>query len=263
MNLKNILATSAFFAFFCVAQAQALHVVLDPGHGGHDKGATRGKITESFITLRVAGLVADELKKDSDFKVSMTRKSDIFLELEERASFANKQGDLFLSIHVNSSADPKARGHEIYFQNQLPPDQESLFLASRENSNSESVDQVARSVCFAVKSRPHLNSDIRAIVEDLERNHRFRLSGLLTESLYETWGGDYVNRKQPIRQAPFFVVSNIDKPSALVEIGYLSNENEAQKLMDPVYQKRIAIGIYKALRGFKERTDKELVLKKE
>jgi len=261
-----ILRSTIFFALVLPSHsAVALHIVLDPGHGGNDKGASRGGITESKITLSVAELVAQELKRDNQFKVTLTRTSDTFLTLEDRATFANKVGDLFLSIHVNSSSDPKARGHEIYFQNQLAPDQESLFLASRENALARADAKVARQVSFNIKSRPHLNSDVRAIVEDLERNHRLRLSAQLAESLYENWQGDHLMRRQPIRQAPFFVVSNVDRPAALIEIGYLSNEKEALRLTNPEYQKKIASGIYQAILQFKKvsqlksHADKEVV----
>jgi N-acetylmuramoyl-L-alanine amidase len=255
MGIKVFWACAFCSLLFNIPTAHALHVILDPGHGGTDRGATRGTISESQITLTVSELVANELKKDGRFKVTLTRTNNTYVSLEERASIANTQGDLFLSIHVNSSSDPKARGHEIYFQNQLPPDQESLYLASRENSNSADA-QVARQVSLALKDRPQLNQDVRAIVEDLERNHRLQMSGRFTESLYEHWTGDQLHRRQTIRQAPFFVVSNIDKPAALIEIGYLTNDTESKKLTDTEYQKKVARGIYKAILNFKEVMDK-------
>jgi N-acetylmuramoyl-L-alanine amidase len=116
--------------------------------------------------------------------------------------------------------------------------------------------KVARQVSLALKDKPGLKPDVRAIVEDLERNHRLQISGRFTESLYENWAGDQLHRRQTIRQAPFFVVSNIDKPAALIEIGYLTNDTEAKKLTDPEYQKKVARGIYKAILNFKEVMDK-------
>jgi N-acetylmuramoyl-L-alanine amidase len=171
---------------------------------------------------------------------------------------ANSNGDVFLSIHVNSSEDPRARGQEIYFQNQLPSDQESLFLASRESEKNQGGGPVIHSVSLALKNHKGLNSDVHAIVEDLERNHQFKLSGIFTEHLYQNWSGEKLQRRHSIRQAPFFVVSNIDKPAALIEIGYLSNSQDVKKLTDPQYQKKIAQGIYKALVSFKTIIDKDV-----
>ncbi len=233
-----------------------MHVVIDPGHGGHDRGAKRKGLVEADITLAVSQLIAARLRADPRFEVTLTRTIDQALALEDRATFANRTGDVFLSIHVNSSPDSKARGKEIYFQNQLPANEESLFLASRENPNYKPERQVERLPSANVVSRPHLNADLKAIVEDLERHHRFQASAILAEKLHLAWQGDSESNRQPIRQAPFFVVSNIDKPSALIELGYVSHPKESLKLVDPEYQKKIAQGIYNALVSFKEIIDK-------
>lgn len=238
--------------------ALAMHIIIDPGHGGTDQGATYGKITESALTLQVAKMVADELKKDSRFSVSLTRETDVYLSLEQRVQMANAAGDVFLSLHVNSSNDPKARGKEIYFQNQLPADQESLFLANRENQNEKfkSLPKEAGVAATILSDKKEMNSDVRAIIEDLVRNHHFKLSGLLAESLFHNWNGEKFHRRRTIRQAPFIVISHINKPAVLIEIGYLTNPEEAKKLVTAEYQKKIAIGIYRAFLNFKEYMDK-------
>lgn len=253
-----IQALLALVMGFSAPLAWALHVVLDPGHGGSDRGTSHKGVTESEITLKVSQLIAEELKSDGRFRVTLTRQSDTYLSLEDRVEIANKNGDVFLSIHVNSSPDPDIRGQEIYFQNQLPPDEESLFLASRENMSTRPQQNQPRSVSLALKGKPHLNSDVRAIIGDLERNHRFKLSSIFTEKLFYNWLGDKARNHSPIRQAPFFVVSNVEKPAALIEIGYLTNKHDAARLTDPAYQKKIAKGIYKALLNFKEFIDKPI-----
>ena len=247
-----------FFILLAQSSLSATKVVLDPGHGGSDYGAVVGRIRESQITLNVAKHVADLLRKDERFRVQLTRESDNFVGLEERASQANRWGDIFVSIHVNSSSDARARGEEIYFQNQLPTNEESLFLANRENSDVSSPSSVARSVSLALKNKSNLNSDVRAIVEDLERNHNFMLSGRLAEFLFKNWSGEKIIRRHTIRQAPFFVVSNVDKPAALIEIGYLTNAKESAQITDQKYQKTVAQGIYGALVQFKEFMDKSI-----
>lgn len=236
--------------------ANAMHVVLDPGHGGRDTGATQGRLTESAITLSIANLVARELKNNSQFTVSLTRTDDSYISLEKRAAIANTKGDLFLSIHANSSTDTRVNGKEIYFQNQLPADEEALFLSSRENQFSATERFVPRAVSLALVNKKNINSDVRAIVEDLERNHRLKLSGLFAEKIFYKWQGQAVQKSNAIRQAPFFVVSNIDKPAVLVEIGYLTNPKEAKQLTNHEYQVKIANGIYKAIVSFKESLDK-------
>ncbi|MCB0349741.1 MAG: N-acetylmuramoyl-L-alanine amidase [Bdellovibrionales bacterium] len=255
--LIRILASLLLYLLFATTPSTslAMHVVLDPGHGGRDTGATQGKIAESEITLKIANIVAKQLLNDSRFTVSLTRKDDSYISLEERATIANKKGDLFLSIHVNSSTDSRVHGQEIYFQNQLPPNQESLFLASRENQNVK-IDRYVPKATSPALANKKLNADVRSIIEDLERNHRFKLSGLLAEKLYYSWQDDSQQKSNAIRQAPFFVVSNVDKPSVLIEVGYLTNAREAKKLMSPDHQEQIADNIYRAILSFKESLDK-------
>jgi N-acetylmuramoyl-L-alanine amidase len=239
-----------------IPSAFAMHIILDPGHGGNDKGATQGSITESQITLQISKILAEKLRNQGKFTVTLTRKSDTFISLEERASIANTTGDVFLSIHVNSSPDTKIHGSEIYFQNQLQPDEESLFLASRENKNLKLERAVVRSVSLALKDKKNINPEVQSIVEDLERNTRLKLSGVLAEQLFYNWSGDPAKKHQSIRQAPFFVVSNVEKPAALIEVGYISNTAEAERLMNPEYQEKIAEGLFKALAHFKDFVDK-------
>jgi N-acetylmuramoyl-L-alanine amidase len=240
-------------------------VTLDAGHGGEDRGASRGDINEAAITLSVVKQVANALKSEPDIKVSFTRTDDTYCSLEDRVQIVNREHpDVFISIHVNSSKDASARGQEIYFQNQLDADDEALFLANLENDNPKreanptgrkaGAESVPRVATFGEKTIR--NPDVKAIVEDLERNFRLRMSGVLTEKLHENWAGDSVIRKHSIRQAPFYVISNVHSPAALVEIGYLTNPSEARRLIDPAYQKKIARGIADAVMKYKEVIDK-------
>src|SRR5689334_9020050 len=107
-------------------QASQLHVIVDPGHGGTDKGAVYEGLKESEIVLKVARRLVLLLEKDKRFKVTMTRTGDETMSLGERTRLAKDvAGDVFLSIHVNTAGTEKAKGAEIYFQNQMPPDEES------------------------------------------------------------------------------------------------------------------------------------------
>lgn len=238
--------------------ADALHVVIDAGHGGSDKGAVANNLTESHLTLQISKILAQTIGADPRFSYTLTRDKDIFLSLEERANMANKVGDVFISIHANSSNDKHTKGKEIYFQNQLPPDEESLFLASRENSSMQPAQNIERGTIPVLQKKKGLNPDIRLIVEDLNRNHALKMSGLFTEMLYHNWYDEKSNKHHSIRQAPFFVISNTDKPAVLIEVGYLTNLNEARKLSDPEYLKKIVVGIHQALISFKELIDKPL-----
>lgn len=244
---------SIFDCRFSTAQAAQLHVLLDPGHGGNDSGAVRGHLKESVIALKVSQLLADLLKKDERFKVTMTRENDKRVSLDSRVQIAKDvKADVLLSIHLNTSGDGRAHGEEFYFQNQLPVDEDLLFLASRENDEDEST---------TAKANEKLSSqnDVRVILEDLGRNHRIRSSGDLSKILFESWAkknGKKIGSRS-IRQAPFHVVSNVNIPSVLVELGFLSNATEGPLLASAAYQNVLAKSLYEGLINFKETMDKD------
>ncbi len=235
------------------ASAAPLHVLLDPGHGGSDSGAVRGVLKESVIALKVSMLLAEILKKDDRFLVTLTRETDHKLSLDQRTQIAKDvKADVLLSVHLNTNSDTRAHGEEFYFQNQLPADEDLLYLASRENDEDENQ---------ALNSTEKLSSenDVRVILEDLGRNHRIRSSGDLSKVLFENWAQTLGKKiaSRSIRQAPFRVVSQVNIPSVLVELGFLSNPIEGPKLADANYQRALAKSLYEGLVKFKETSDKD------
>ncbi len=111
-------------------------IILDPGHGAHDPGASKNKVTEKAITLKVGNLVEAKLKK-AGAKVIMTRSNDTYLSLEQRTNFAkNNFAETFVSIHVNSATSTSAKGSETYFDSSLNANSaESKSLATYIQNN--------------------------------------------------------------------------------------------------------------------------------
>ncbi|MES2965754.1 MAG: N-acetylmuramoyl-L-alanine amidase [Bdellovibrionota bacterium] len=250
MRLALILLVSFWFTL----PAHALHVLIDPGHGGVDKGAVKGKLKEAEIALKVALKLADLMKDDVRFTSTMTRDSDRTLSLDRRTQISkDTKPDLFLSIHLNSSTDPRAHGKEFYFQNQIPADEEALFLASKENAELESSRAEKES------SNKNQMSDVKLIVEDLKRNYRVRASAELSKILFKSWenSGRATNLgSRSIRQAPFHVVSQVTVPSVLVELGFLTNAQEGPLLATDDYQNALAKSLFEGLVKYKETMDK-------
>lgn len=259
---------------------QAKKIVIDPGHGGHDTGASFGDAHESDIALAISKSVAMKLQK-SGYKVVLTRSRNEWISLERRAAIANESAaDLFVSIHLNSSTDPRAQGKEFYFQNQLAVDEESLFLANRENHEHEDPsapsvnpgqDRVQKAgLRTAEASRlPKLEiansgvrTDVRGILEDLDRSARIRDSSELAKILFYEWQngatsasvtGTPRSQARGIRQAPFFLVSNVAMPSVLVEVGFLSHGKEGLRLQQPPYQDQLASAMATGIDRFFQR----------
>lgn len=240
-----------------------IRIMIDPGHGGRDKGAVRGRLKESEIALEVSLRLAQFLRQDRRFQVAMTRTKDSTLTLQQRTDLAkSNKSDLFISIHINSSTDQRAIGQEFYFQNQLPADQEALFLANQENvGQDENKADKAETVTFNQKNRDLVSSDLRAILDDLHRNERIMSSSELCQTFHENWAYSHSeNGSRAIRQAPFFVVSNLEIPSVLVELGFLSHPLESRLLGQTDYQSELAKNLYEGLVKYKETMDKDATL---
>jgi N-acetylmuramoyl-L-alanine amidase len=248
-----------FFFLFAsaVVFAKPLLIVIDAGHGGKDRGAVRFGHEECEIVLDIAKKLSQNLNADQRFSVFMTRRADQFIPLAKRASLARQvQGDALISLHVNSSAEKKAKGVEFYFQNQLPLDEESMFLAATENHEEVpemSLEDSLRSLAGAT-TLPK-NTEVRLILDDLVRNDRVRTSSELVKSLLSQWQGTRKAKAYSVKQVPFHVISNVNMPSVLVEIGFLTNPEEATKLASSHYQSEIALGLYRGLVKFKDFID--------
>jgi N-acetylmuramoyl-L-alanine amidase len=173
--------------------------------------------------------------------------------LNDRAKLAKtKKADLFVSIHVNSNPDNKAHGAEFYFQNQLPPDEESMLLAHQENSE----DAGSGPVPYDFLEKTSYPSEVDSIVADLLDNDRVMRSSQLSKTLKLEWRGSKKSKNNSVRQAPFYVLSRITTPSTLVELGFLTNPSDLKELTNPQAQKRMAEDLYRGLIAYKESMDK-------
>jgi N-acetylmuramoyl-L-alanine amidase len=210
-------------------------IVLDPGHGGKDPGA-RGlqRTEEKDITLKVALL----LSKRTNVRVLMTREHDVFVELEERAKFANsKEADLFVSIHVNSHPSRAVSGLEIYHFGEAK-DQRALEVAARENGT------------------PINNTGVgwEYLVADLLTAKKIEASLELAwnakEALVGRMNGPYAITDHGVKTAPFYVLRFTSMPSILAEVAYISNPTEEDLLKKPTFIRDVAQSLYQGIVSF-------------
>jgi N-acetylmuramoyl-L-alanine amidase len=242
-----------FLTFVLSSKALCLEVMIDPGHGGVDTGTSHSGLREKDLVLKVADDLKNLLQKNPLYSVKMTRTTDQQISLPERVKQAERaQSDLFLSLHANSNPSSRVKGMELYFQNSLPPDEESLLLAAQENHDERA--QVLKSQGLSVDT-PSKKSDVLAIVEDLHRQYRAKSSLAMTQLLSKSWQESENSSHAVIRQAPFYVVSKTSMPSVLIEVGFLTHPEESKKLASPAYQQEIAQKIYKAIGQYKEMMD--------
>ena len=222
-------------------------VVIDAGHGGKDPGCLGKSSKESQVVLKVALELGKNIKKYvPGVKVLYTRSTDKFVELHDRANFANKNhADLFISIHCNSNPSKNIHGSETYAMG-LPSSEGNLEVAKRENSVIlQETDYKEKYGGFDPKSPlGHIFlSNFQSV--HLESSLRF------AEKI-ETQFKDRIGRKsRGVKQAGFLVLWRTAMPSVLVEIGFLSNAEDEKYLTSEKGQTYIASALYRAFRDYK------------
>lgn len=203
-------------------------VVIDPGHGGHDPGAMNGGMSEAELVLDVALRLEKLLLAQPGVEVVMTRRSNVFVALEERTAIANREGaDLFLSIHANASEDDRARGIETYFLN-FAPNPAAEAIAARENAAS-------------ARTMRQLPDIVKAIALNNKIDESRDFASLVQSSMLDRLKRANKSVKDlGVKQAPFMVLIGATMPSILAEISFITNRQESALLRGSAYRQQIA-----------------------
>jgi N-acetylmuramoyl-L-alanine amidase len=227
---------------FSIARQLGLSVsriVIDPGHGGHDPGTLAKGLNEAQLTLDVALRLEKLLQKEPGVEVVLTRRTNTFVQLEERTAIANRSNaDLFLSIHANSSRNTTAKGIETYFLSfASSPDAEAI--AARENSASE-------------REMHQLPDLIKAISLNNKLDESRDLATMVQEAMVANLKKSNKDvRSRGVKKAPFVVLIGAQMPSVLAEISFLTNKQELQLLKTSAYKQRIAESLYHAVMQYR------------
>jgi len=214
-------------------------VVLDPGHGGHDVG-THGPsgLYEKDVVLDVAERLGSLIASRLGSEVVYTRSDDTFIPLEERTQIANAhKADLFLSIHANSSPYRTAAGVETYVLN-FTTSRTAMDLASRENASSQSSIYDLRELLQKIALRDKIDES-----REFAQRVQTSLSALSTRS-------NDGAKNRGIKRAPFVVLIGASMPSALAEIGFLSNASDEALLRKPEHREKIAEALFKGIASY-------------
>jgi N-acetylmuramoyl-L-alanine amidase len=211
-------------------------IMIDPGHGGIDPGAT-GRVQKSIektITLAMAKHLQQELLRTGRYKVALTRDRDVFVRLRQRIARARAAGaDLFISLHADSLDDHRVRGASVYTLSEQASDTEAEALAAKEN----------KADLIAGVDLSHNSKQVTDILIDLAQretmNHSVRFARLLVNEMRKSTR--FLRKSH--RFAGFAVLKAPDIPSVLVEMGYLSNSQDEAQLNRPRYRARLAKAI--------------------
>ena len=199
-------------------------VVIDPGHGGRDPGAVSvsGEIAEKQLTLALARELRDRLVERGRVRVALTRDSDRYLSLEERAGVARGLGaSLFLSLHMDSAPNPLARGASVYSLSDVASDAEAARFAAAENAGG---------VAGAA------DGSVRSMLSDLALRSLMSASADLASRLVRKSAARVEMRPEPHRFATFHVLRRAEAPAVLFEAGYVSNADDELLLRSPEHR---------------------------
>jgi N-acetylmuramoyl-L-alanine amidase len=210
-------------------------VVIDAGHGGRDPGATgvSGQVREKELTLVLAQALRDELVKRGRVRVAMTRDDDRYLTLDDRAAVARRlSAAMFVSIHIDSAANPLARGASVYSLSDVASDAEAAGLAARENAGEDGNVR---------------GGAVEMMLADLAMRSQMSASADLASRLVNKAAGRVELRPNPHRFAAFHVLRRADTPAVLFEAGYLSNADDEQLLGNPAERAKIVLALAQAI----------------
>ena len=218
-------------------------ILIDPGHGGQDPGAVadytvNGKkqtLREKDVVLFTAKDLYNRLKeKYPDKKIMLTRSTDVFLTLNQRTDIANTvklaehEAILYVSLHANSAFYTKAKGFEVWY---LSPGYRRTLIKSTGSDKDKDV-------------RPILNS----MMEEEFTTESILIAKYIQNGIKAQVG--HLTTDRGLKEEEWFVVRNANMPSVLVELGFVTNEEEAMLLFDKDYLRKLSVGIYNGLTAF-------------
>jgi len=210
-------------------------VVIDAGHGGRDPGArsVSGEIAEKDLTLAMARELRDKLVERGRVRVALTRQGDQYLTLDDRAAVARRlDAAMFVSLHVDSAANPLARGASVYSLSDVASDAEAAHLAAEQNAGFSSTEG---------------SGSVDAMLAELAMRSQMTASADLATRLIKRSAGRFELRPEPHRFAAFHVLRRAEAPAVLFEAGYLSNADDELLLRDPKHRSEIVLALAQAI----------------
>ena len=217
-------------------------IVIDAGHGGKDPGCIgKGGTQEKTVVLSVAKKLKNKLDSNG-FKTYLTRSSDVYLKLAERATIAEKRkADLFISLHANANPSRDMKGFSVYTLSEKASDEEAQKLADSENA-ADKID---------VDGFEQFSKDIRVALSSLQQHAVAELSEEYANGCAKCFNNAKIEQQKgpAVRHAPFAVLRST-VPGALIELGHLSNKSEEKLLRTDAHQNKLVDAIVKSVKAY-------------
>jgi N-acetylmuramoyl-L-alanine amidase len=215
-------------------------IVIDPGHGGEDRGARGpGGVLEKDVTLAIARQLRTALETQLGVRVVLTRNDDRAVALDERAAVANNsKADLFLSLHANAALSTAVAGAEV------------IYVQLDREGEAAGREAAASAVALPVVGGGTRVIDV--VRWDLAQARYVDSSAVLATLLEEELGRRITMGPRPLQRAPLRVLASANMPAALIELAYLSNPGQERLAMSADYQHQIAQAILAAVVRFRD-----------
>ncbi len=223
-------------------------VMIDPGHGGPDPGTiSDAGVYEKSVTLRTAKIVRHVLEKTGRYTVVLTRKKDIYVPLRKRYKRAeDSKAELFISLHADSNRNKRLRGFSVYTLSERASDKEAAALAAHEN----------RADAIAGIDLSRQSDAVASFLIELRQRQTMNESAIFSELLISELRREVKMLRNTHRFAGFAVLKSPDIPSILLELGYLSNAQDARMLHRRAYLVKAAAAILRAADRYFERKER-------
>jgi len=224
-------------------------IVIDPGHGGDDTGAQKNGAVEKNVVLAFSLKLRDKLNATGRYKVLMTRETDTFVELNDRREFAERhQAALFIAVHADYTPRASARGATIYSLRENVANELKRSAQGQVSDNLLSAQELA-----AVQKVEADVGAIRAILSDLAKREvevtKDRTS-VFARSVVSYMGETTNMMDNPDRSAAFVVLKSAKVPSVLIELGFVTNETDAQLLKSDSWREKVSGSILTAIDNY-------------
>jgi N-acetylmuramoyl-L-alanine amidase len=243
-----MLAAVAAALALVLSSPPAFTLVLDPGHGGDKDGALSPYgAKEKDLALAISRRIAQRVRR-SGGRVVFTRTGDISVPLPNRAAIATAiRADLFVSVHLNSMPTPEARRHaqgiETYFLSADASDTHASAVAARENADR-----------LAGEPEADPSDPVAGILNDLQDADALQASSRLAYDIHEKLVARLGAEDRGVKQAPFYVLAGARMPAVLLEVGFISHDEEGRKLGTREYQEKVAEAVLDGIRTFRSET---------
>lgn len=256
MIIKNCFFFFFIFALFIThpLNVKAFTVLIDPGHGGKDLGAVgigivkyrngkqkKMKIYEKDLALKISLAIYEELKKIKGLKVYLTRTIDRTVPLEKRVAMADKiQADLFLSIHANAVRSKKVNGFETF------------YLTNKDNLARKKLNENDKERKHGHSHGLRKTSEVSFIINDLlakkSSSASARMAKIIHQKIKQNVGPSFKMKDRGLRPDTFYVLALAKRPSVLLEVGYISHQEEVWKLRKQKYRETLSLALKEAIK---------------